>query len=607
MLTRDLPASQTSLVVEPQPHEAILAEEGDHPLAFVVPPTADLKAIEELRSKNTSLEDVAAESVRSRAAAFEAALEANLEKFDRFSGSPTYLNRLANLAAVALDVERESGFLALARKVSSDPFFTHRHADSLLGQGRWQEAERLFGSLDLDRDVYGNLKLAVFHVRRSDLAAASTRVAKALEIDPLDFGALLFNGGLHLLAGRYDEAIRSLRIASEERPTSSAVYTNMAVAYARLGFKDKALVTLKKAVALAPLNATAVFLLADFAFEYGHDEDAIPGLRYLLEFEQKLPEGWARLARASLQLGDTDTAITALRRQASLHESSGVWNNLGVAYAIRKDRERALQAFKRAIDLGTDSRGRDYFLAARNIAQVFAESGANEDLLRFTTAVLESDGKQLTRRDDALSDLYALHMHGLRCTGNVRAMRAMASNILEAGNFPNRLVAWTLSSVIAYDALYERDRALLLTQFENWKQWIDATSILDVDRRTMLYNNVAFALAEAGQIDEAEKYLGRISSRLHKDPYPTATLGLVSFRRGHVERAVLRYREAISLAKSRQDKTRIRQKLNLELARHYMESSPTKARRLLATIIATGGGEPALIEQARSQLALLPR
>ena len=59
MLTRDLPASQTSLVVEPQPHEAILAEEGDHPLAFVVPPTADLKAIEELRSKNTSLEDVA--------------------------------------------------------------------------------------------------------------------------------------------------------------------------------------------------------------------------------------------------------------------------------------------------------------------------------------------------------------------------------------------------------------------------------------------------------------------------------------------------------------------------------------------------------------------
>ena len=607
MLTRDLPASQTSLVVEPQPQEAILAEEGDHPLAFVVPPSADLKAIEELKSKNTSLEDAAAESVRSRAAAFSAALEASLEKFGRFSSSPTYLNRLANLAAVALDVEREAGFLALAREKSGDPFFTHRHADSLLGQGRWQDAERLFGSLDLNRDVYGNLKLAVFHVRRSDLAAASVRVAKALEIDPLDFGALLFNGGLHLLAGRYYEAIRSLRIASEERPTSSAVYTNMAVAYARLGLREKAMVSLKKAVALAPLNATAVFLLADLAFEYGRDEDAVPGLRYLLEFEQKLPEGWARLARGSLQLGDTDTAINALRRQASLHEASGVWNNLGVAYAIRRERDKALQAFKRAIDLGAESRGRDYFLAARNIAQVFAESGANDDLLRFTTAVLGSDSKELTRRDDALSDLYALHMHGLRCTGNLRALRAMAAEILEAGNFPTRLVAWTLSSVVAYDALNERDPSRVLTQFENWKQWIDETAILDVDRRTMLYNNVAFALTEAGRLDEAEKYLGQIASRLHKDPYPTATLGLVSFRRGHVDRAVLRYREAIGLAKSRQDKMRIRQKLNLELARHYLETNPTKARRLFASIIEKGAGEPALVEQARAALAMLPR
>ena len=186
-------------------------------------------------------------------------------------------------------------------------------------------------------------------------------------------------------------------------------------------------------------------------------------------------------------------------------------------------------------------------------------------------------------------------------------MRAMAAEILEAGNFPTRLVAWTLSSVVAYDALYERDRCRVLTQFENWKQWIDETAILDVDRRTMLYNNVAFALTEAGRLDEAEKYLGQIASRLHKDPYPTATLGLVSFRRGHVDRAVLRYREAIGLAKSRQDKMRIRQKLNLELARHYMESNPTKARRLFASIIEKGGGEPALIEQARAALAMLPR
>ena len=65
----------------------------------------------------------------------------------------------------------------------------------------------------------------------------------------------------------------------------------MAVAYARLGLSDKAMVSLKKAVALAPLNATAVFLLADFAFEYGRDEDAVPGLRYLLRIRAEVAGG----------------------------------------------------------------------------------------------------------------------------------------------------------------------------------------------------------------------------------------------------------------------------------------------------------------------------
>ena len=277
MLTRDLPASQTSLVVEPQPHEAILAEEGDHPLAFVVHRAADLKAIEELRSKNTSLEDVAAESVRSRAAAFGAALEASLEKFDRFSSSPTYLNRLANLAAVALDVEREAGFLALAREKSSDPFFTHRHADSLLGQGRWQDAERLFGSLDLDRDVYGNLKLAVFHVRRSDLAAASVRVAKALEIDPLDFGALLFNGGLHLLAGATMKRFApyaSHRKSGRHRQRSIRTWPSLT--HASVSVKRRWCRSRRLWRSLRSMLRQS-FCSPICAFEYGHDEDASRG------------------------------------------------------------------------------------------------------------------------------------------------------------------------------------------------------------------------------------------------------------------------------------------------------------------------------------------
>jgi tetratricopeptide (TPR) repeat protein len=601
MLTRDLPTTQTALVVEPQPLEAILAEEGDHPLAFVLPPSDDAKAIEELQNKSTSLEERAAEIARNRAPMYAAVLEDSLRKFEQFSRSPTYLNRLANLAAVSLDDERERSFLAMARSASDDPFFTHRYADSLLARGQADEAERLFRCLDLDQDLSGNLKLAVFHVRRGDLEAAHARVHRALSIDPLDFGALLFDGGLKLLSGSYEQAIRSLRLALEERPASASVHINMGVAYAKLAHREAALSALKKAVAVSPLNTTAVFVLSDLAFDYGRNEEAIPALRYLLQFEQKLTDGWSRLARASLQLKDTDTAIAALRRQASLAESSRVWNNLGVAYAIRRDLERALPAFKQALAMA-ESSDRDYFLAARNIAQLLAELDRGDELLRFTSVVLKSDGKQLVRQDSVLSDLYGLHLHALRRTGQRDRMREIAGQILTSRDFPDRLVAWTLASVIAYDTLYATDTRLVLSLYDEWRSWIEHTSLPD-DRKLVLYNNLAFALAESGRLDEAESFLRRIGSRLHKDAYPTATLGLVSLKRGHVERGIRRYREAISLAKTRLDKSRIRQKLNIELARIFAHENPTRARRLLASVIKAGDGEPALVEQARSVLA----
>jgi len=52
------------------------------------------------------------------------------------------------------------------------------------------------------------------------------RVTKALTVDPLDFGARLFQGGLSLIQGKFKDAIYHFRLAAESRDTSSALYTN---------------------------------------------------------------------------------------------------------------------------------------------------------------------------------------------------------------------------------------------------------------------------------------------------------------------------------------------------------------------------------------------
>lgn len=118
-------------------------------------------------------------------------------------------------------------------------------------------------------------------------------------------------------------------------------------------------------------------------------------------------------------------------------------------------------------------------------------------------------------------------------------------------------------------------------------------------------NNIAFALAEIGRLDEAEKCIASVSHLLHKNAYLTATFGLLSFRRGRREQGESLYMEAISLASDRHSKTRIRQKMNLELAKLYSQTSEVDALRSLSKVLKERNGEAALIKQAHSLMKKL--
>lgn len=603
MLKPDLPEKQKSLVVDPRGMEVVLADDSGAPLSFVLPPMEEIQEIAELKGANQSIQELYAGKARQIIGEFKQALDREKRKAGRFLDSPTYLNRLANLAAAAREFDEEAHYLELARARSDDSFFSHRWGDNLLMRGKDIEAESLFRNLDLASDLYANLKLAAFHVYRKELDRAAERVEQAVNIDPSSYAARLFEGGLALVRGDYHSAVHSFRLASQERPTSSVLYSNLGIAYIKLGEPAKAFSALKRAVALAPLNLNAVFLLADYSFQQKLDEEAIPSLRYLLTFEQKTAGAWSRMARACMQIGRVHEAISALKREASLAESPGIWNNLGVAYHRLHDSDRALRAFKHAMTMSAESPDRTYFLAARNIAQLLANRSFDSRLLKFTRTVLEDDSSGICRSDSELSDLYAFYLHALRVTGRVEDMKKEAEGILTFSDVADSLSAWILATLIATYALQNETREIALRLIEDYRFIIDGVS-LDANWAAMLYNNVAFALAEAGRLEEAEGYLRRIAKTMHVEAYPTATLGLIDIRKGNVERGFLRYRKAVGLATKREDKNRIRQKLDLELGRYWIERNRLKAARYLARA-AKAAGESVLSEQAKNELVKL--
>ncbi len=598
MLENNLPQSDKDIVVGRIPIEITISDEGWMPLSLVLPSLEDILEMKALKNMHFSLKEHAAQAFLQFSQSFKDELESLEKKSERFSNSSIFLNRLANFAEFSGQKEKEANFLNLAKKLSNEPFFDHRIGDNLISRNKNTEAEELFKSLDLRTDRYANLRLAYFSIQRNDFKTASLYVNKALEIDYLDYSARMIEGVLRLVNGDYELAIQSFRVAAEERQGSASLYVNMAVAYLYLKNPSKAFNTIKRAVALEPLNKNAVMLLADLAFSEQRNEDSLSCLKHFLEFEQKSPDIWARLARALLYLGQIDEAIAALKRQGSLGASSEVWNNLGVAYIEQRNYQKAYGALSHALlkEEEENNKGRDYLLAARNLCQLLAIKNEFKDLLKFSSVILKESDINIIKKDRDFSDIVAFNLHSLWKLGKKNEFVALSESILYEENVTPRLKAWVVSGLISHFTSVEGGNSVAVKLSERFDYILSELDKQDSHRKEQLINNMAYVYAEAGRLNDSERYISRLSLKIHKDPYPTATLGLLNFRKGNLERGQQLYTEAIKLSLNQHEKNRIRQKLNLELARISIDQNQDikKTNRLLDRVINENQGSAEL-------------
>lgn len=604
MLDATIPQDQRNLCVTPESVELVLTDDDASPLSLVLSPFEDLAEMKSLKGKNFSLKDYARGHAKKLEDLFSLELHSLQGKSNQFRNSPTYHNRLANLAFAAGKTDLEGTYLRGLSEISNDSYFAHKNGEYLISLHNYLEAENIFKSLDLSNDVQANLRLAYFHMQRQDIASASAQVSKAVDIDPLDFGARLFEGALRLLDGRYEKAVLSFRIASETRPASASVHCNMAIAYIAMKMPEKALASLRRSVALNPLNSNAIILLSDLAFKENKNEDAVPSLRYYLQFEQTSSAIWARLARALLELNKTDESIAALKRQGSLFNDGSVWNNLGVAYYKKGDNKKALESFKHSMIVSMDKSGRDFYLAAKNLALILEQRDSADELLAFTEMVIGSSevGTSLTEREFA--DLVMLRIHALFRLERPELAVSAAENILNSETSSSVLQLWAAIALLSWYPINQQyDRALYLA--EKFSLKINEFSERDSHLRIQLINNISFVFAETGNVKEAEDMLSLITNKIHIENYPTATLGLINIKKGNFDRASELYEEAIRISMRASDKARIKQKYYLEIGKYLTEKDPRKAVRNFVKASEIKGGENGLLIQAKKFLKAL--
>lgn len=146
---------------------------------------------------------------------------------------------------------------------------------------------------------------------------------------------------------------------------------------------DAAINALGKEIALAPRQHYPHYLLGAVYFDKGDMESAIGSFKDCLQLNENFQPAIEKLLQAYKETGQLGTAINLLEKRIKNKPSAADYNTLGIHYYRQGEVDRAIDAFKSAVDLDPFHKA-----SKHNLHQLFREKAfyalKNKD---FTSAI----------------------------------------------------------------------------------------------------------------------------------------------------------------------------------------------------------------------------
>ncbi len=159
-------------------------------------------------------------------------------------------------------------------------------------------------------------------------------------------------GNAYLAENNFRDAIYYFTVASGIDSTDPKTFNNLGNAYHNIGQPDSAIAYYKKALQLKPNDMMAWANIGGVYQETGQLDLAENALTTSIRLSPT-PLGYANYANLLQQKGRNDEAIDLCQKAIQLDSTYGLaYNNLGVAYFYKGDREKAIQFIRKAARLG---------------------------------------------------------------------------------------------------------------------------------------------------------------------------------------------------------------------------------------------------------------
>ena len=506
---------------------------------------------------------------------------------DQYADSPKFLACLGSLEAMINDDEQAEARLRRAAELSENGYFSEQLAEFYVRNDRVEEAGRIYqAQVDQGQpSVTACLRLAEFSVRDGNMDLAMQMVNGALEIDFLDWRAHLFAGTLYLMMqddpDHARHAIRHFKIAREEQPRNPLVAFNAGVAYLMLKLDKKAINAFRSACVLDPGSKKLLAAYAELALKNSKHQEVALG--YLEQYLNSLGPETTMLAfmvDLSRKAGSVKDYLPLIENIASvLHDGSSL-NNAGVAQEA-VSRNKAIAYYKSAImRLEKEGERLSGMVALANLIDLMCDTGSRKEALRLVSEFMMKYELKDVVSDENAQRIIAAFIDLSFEFGRVQVAAKVAEEVLGYQEIYPHLIQDVCCNLSLWHSMgegYDLARALTYAKmaYESAKKFeIDSTE--QKNRLKTSVNNLSFIYAEIGRLQEADQLIS--SMDLSDLEVAWATKGLICLKLGNMEKGRSLYQKAIDMTVDPEFRTLIKNKMNLEICKHLIETGKRSNR-----------------------------
>jgi len=198
-------------------------------------------------------------------------------------------------------------------------------------------------------------------LKMKDVKGAEIDFAKAVSLDAENGEALLFQGIVYYLNGKYKESVQALDKAAKIIPGDYRVFYNRAESWVELGNLNRAMDDLNQALSINPKKIDALLAKAELNFDLENFKESIADCNKVLEIDSLNADAYFHRGMAVGGESKDKEAVNDFNKAIELnpgHDEALTYR--GAAKLLSGNKKGACLDWKRAMELGNDMAEENY-------------------------------------------------------------------------------------------------------------------------------------------------------------------------------------------------------------------------------------------------------